>query len=68
MVWIKKRKGCAYIYVNDEHMEGAIVDRRGFGANPQITFEGKEYSSVEAAMKFSEERRQFITNLFEDKE
>jgi len=54
--WSKKRKGCAYIYTHP-NVDGAVVDRRGFGINAamgaNITWKGWEFDSVEQAKTFA---------------
>lgn len=50
--WVKKRKGCAIIYTHPT-LDRAIVDRKGFGAGPSITYDGKAFDTVMQAKEYA---------------
>jgi hypothetical protein len=54
-MWIKKRRGWSDIWTHPMLIH-AIVDTRGFGQNPRISFEGIVFSSVKEAKSFALEK------------
>lgn len=48
VIWTKKRKGCANIYTT-KGVDHAVVDNRGFGYSPGVTWNGQDFSSVDEA-------------------
>lgn len=53
MIWKKKRKGSAIVYTAP-NINRAIVDRRGFGSPPYITFNGISFDTVDQAKSYAE--------------
>lgn len=53
--WTRKRKGWSIIWTHPE-LERAIVDGRGYGHNPGIRFDGKNFATLREAKTFALER------------
>jgi hypothetical protein len=50
--WKRRRKGSADIWTHPKLIR-AVVDTRGFGMNPQITYDGKSFRNVDEAKTYA---------------